>query len=57
MTEKGWPKNDVWLGRALRKSAHVLKRARRIEIEFDVDLRSSGEGEKDGLIIRKMFGE
>ena len=49
-----WPGNDVWLGRKLRRSAAVLRKVCGIEIEFDVDLRASGEGDKDGLEIRKM---
>jgi hypothetical protein len=49
-----WPGNDVWLGRKLRRSAAVLRKVCGIEIEFDLDLRASGEGDKDGLEIRKM---
>jgi hypothetical protein len=48
-----WPRNATWLGRELRKSAAVLRKVRGIEIEFDVDLRKTGEGDKDGLVIRK----
>jgi hypothetical protein len=49
-----WPGSDVWLGRKLRRSAAVLRKVCGIEIKFDVDLRASGEGDKDGLEIRKM---
>ena len=53
LAQKGWPENPTWLGRQLRRSAAVLRKACDIQIEFDVDLRKSGEGDKDGLIIRK----
>lgn len=53
MWQKGWPENSTWLGRQLRRSAAVLRKVCDIEIEFDVDLRKSGEGDKDGLIIKK----
>jgi len=57
MSEKGWPKNDTWLGRQLRRSAPVLRKVCKIEIEFGVDLRADGEGDKDGMTIRKLPGE
>jgi hypothetical protein len=49
-----WPGNDVWLGRKLRRSAAVLRKVCGIEIQFDIDLRASSEGDKDGLEIRKI---
>jgi hypothetical protein len=51
--QKGWPENPTWLGRQLRRSAAVLRKVCDVEIEFDVDLRKTGEGDKDGLVIRK----
>src|SRR5262249_4960302 len=48
-----WPTNAVWLGRELRNSAAVLRKVCQIDIQFDVDLRRSGEGDKDGLVIKK----
>jgi hypothetical protein len=57
LTQKAWPTNDVWLGRQLRRSAAVLRKAQGIEIEFDVDLRQTGEGDKDGLSITRRLGE
>jgi hypothetical protein len=51
--QKGWPENPTWLGRQLRRSAAVLRKVCDIQIEFDVDLRKTGEGDKDGLVIRK----
>jgi putative DNA primase/helicase len=53
LDDERWPANPTWLGRELRKSAAVLRKVRGIEIEFDVDLRKAGKGDKDGLIIRK----
>ena len=53
LEQKGWPENPTWLGRQLRRSAAVLRKVCEIEIEFDVDLRKTNEGDKDGLIIRK----
>ena len=46
LSEKRWPKNDVWLGRNLRRSAAVLRKVCGIEIKFGVDLRESGDGDK-----------
>jgi hypothetical protein len=58
LSEKGWPPNDVWLGRKLRRSAIVLRKVAEIEINFDVNLRQTGEGDKDGLeIILRKVGE
>jgi hypothetical protein len=54
LDDEEWPGSDVWLGRKLRRSAAVLRKVCGIEIKFDVDLRASGEGDKDGLEIRKM---
>jgi putative DNA primase/helicase len=51
--QRGWPENPTWLGRQLRRSAAVLRKVCDIEIDFDVDLRKTNEGDKDGLIIRK----
>jgi hypothetical protein len=51
--QKGWPENPTWLGRQLRRSAAILRKVCEIKIEFDVDLRRTGEGDKDGLIISK----
>jgi len=51
--EEGWPANASWLGRDLRKSAAVLRKVCGIEIKFDLDLRKTGEGDKDGLEIIK----
>jgi hypothetical protein len=53
LEHKAWPKNETWLGRLLRRSAAVLRKACNIEIEFDVDLRPTGEGDKDGIEIKK----
>jgi hypothetical protein len=53
LTERRWPKNEVWLGRNLRRSAAVLRKAAGIEIKFRIDLRETGEGDKDGLAIAK----
>ena len=50
---EGWPANASWLGRDLRKSAAVLRKVCGIEIKFDLDLRKTGEGDKDGLEIIK----
>jgi hypothetical protein len=55
--QKGWPETPTWLGRQLRRSAAVLRKVCGIEIKFDVDLRKSGEGDKDGLEIRKRGGD
>jgi hypothetical protein len=54
LEEKRWPKNDTWLGRALRRSAAVLRKAAAIEVLFDVDCRATGEGDNHGLEIRKL---
>ena len=53
LKHEDWPQNATWLGRQLRSSAAVLRKVCDIEIEFDVDLRKTGEGDKDGLVIRK----
>jgi putative DNA primase/helicase len=53
LEHKAWPKNDTWLGRLLRRSAAVLRKACNIEIEFDIDLRPTSEGDKDGIEIKK----
>jgi Phage integrase family len=53
LQHKSWPKNDTWLGRQLRRSVPVLRKACEIEIEFGLDLREEG-GEKDGFEIRKL---
>jgi hypothetical protein len=53
LDQKGWPQNDTWLGRSLRRSAAVLRKASNIEIEFDLDLRQTGEGHDGGVAIRK----
>ena len=50
--QRGWPKEKVWLGRRLRRSASVLRKAAGIKIEFGVDLRPD-EG-KDGIDIRRV---
>jgi hypothetical protein len=55
--QKGWPETPTWLGRQLRRSAAVLRKVCEIEIKFDVDLRKTGEGDKDGLEIRKRSGD
>src|SRR5262249_40166282 len=47
LEHKKWPANSTWLGRKLRNSAAVLRKVCGIEIEFDVDLRRIGEGDKD----------
>ena len=52
MDYKNWPKTDTWLGRQLRRSVPVLKKTCGIEIEFGLDLRQTGEGDKDGFEIR-----
>jgi len=52
MDHKSWPKTDTWLGRQLRRSVPVLRKTCGIEIEFGLDLRQTGEGEKDGFEIR-----
>jgi hypothetical protein len=54
LTHDDWPPNDTWCGRRLRRSVEVLKRVQGIEVLFDVDLRDSGEGGKDGLEIRRI---
>jgi hypothetical protein len=53
LEHEDWPQNATWLGRQLRSSAAVLRKVCDIEIEFDVDLRKTGEGDKDGLVITK----
>src|SRR5262249_47153708 len=53
LEHEDWTRNATWLGRQLRGSAAVLHKVSDIEIEFDVDLRKIGEGDKDGLVIRK----
>jgi hypothetical protein len=53
LEHEDWPRNATWLGRQLRSSAAVLRKVSDIEIEFDVDLRKTGEGDKDGLVIAK----
>jgi hypothetical protein len=50
---KRWPKIDTWLGRDIRRSAAALKKVAWIEIKFNVDLRSTHEGDKDGLEIKR----
>ena len=57
MDDKRWPKNPTWLGRVLRRSAAVLRKAKGIEVEFGVDLRQTGEGDKDGIEIKRVVGE
>lgn len=56
LEDRRWPKNDTWLGRKLRRSVPVLRKVAAIEIEFDIDLRATGEGDKDGFEIRKIGG-
>jgi hypothetical protein len=53
MAEENWPGDASWFGRALRKSAAVLRKVCRIKIEFDLDLRKTGEGENGGLRITR----
>ena len=53
LDHKSWPKTDTWLGRQLRRSVPVLKKTCDIEIIFGLDLRQTGEGDKDGFEIRK----
>jgi hypothetical protein len=53
MDHKSWPKTDTWLGRQLRRSVPVLRKTCDIEIEFGLDLRQTGEGDKDGIEIRR----
>lgn len=53
LSDKVWPDNSVQLGRLIRRSAAVVRKVCDIEIEFDVDLRKTGEGDKDGFVIRK----
>jgi hypothetical protein len=50
---KSWPKTDTWCGRQLRRSATVLRKVCGIEVVFDVDLRKTGEGDKDGIEIKR----
>jgi hypothetical protein len=55
--EEGWPKNPTWLGRQLRRSAAVLRKAVKIEVKFDVNLEKVVPGGyKDGLEIIKNLG-
>jgi hypothetical protein len=56
VTDRRWPNNSVWFGRNLRRSATVLRKVCGISIRFDVDLRQSGEGDKDGIEILRMAG-
>jgi hypothetical protein len=51
MEEENWPSSASWFGRDLRKSAAVLRKVCGIKIEFDLDLRKTGEGENGGLRI------
>jgi hypothetical protein len=51
LQDKRWPKSAAWFGRNLRRSATVLRRVCGISIQFDVDLRQSGDGDKDGIEI------
>jgi hypothetical protein len=53
LEERRWPKNEIWLGRNLRRSAAVLRKVCGIEIHFKVDLRETNEGDKDGMVIIK----
>jgi hypothetical protein len=60
LEDRRWPGNDTWLGRDLRRSATVLRKVANIKVEFEVDLRKTNEGDKDGLIITKVtkaFGD
>jgi hypothetical protein len=50
-----WPKIDTWLGRDIRRSEAALKKVAGIEIEFNIDLRPTDEGDKDGLEIRRRW--
>lgn len=52
LSDEKWPKNSTWFGRVLRRSAPLLKKVSDIQIDFNVDLRSLGKGDKDGMIIR-----
>jgi hypothetical protein len=54
LTDKRWPKNDVWFGRKLRRAAGVLKAAAGLKVTFEVDLREGGEGENGGVEIEHM---
>ncbi|HVI12858.1 MAG TPA: hypothetical protein VM822_08305 [Pseudolabrys sp.] len=53
LEHKTWPKTDTWLGRQLRRAVPILRKTCNIEIEFGLDLRQTGEGDKDGFEIRK----
>ena len=57
LDDRRWPSNETWLGRDLRRSATVLRKVANIKIEFEVDLRKTEEGEKDGLVITKLLGD
>jgi hypothetical protein len=51
LADENWPGEASWFGRDLRTSAAVLRKACGIKIEFDLDLRKTGEGENGGLRI------
>jgi hypothetical protein len=51
LADDDWPADESWFGRKLRLSAAVLTKACGIKIEFDLDLRKTGEGENGGLRI------
>lgn len=49
---RGWPTNDVHLGRKLRRSEAVLLKLCDIQITYGIDLRP--EGGKDGIEIKRV---
>jgi hypothetical protein len=46
--------NPTWFGRYLRQAAPTLRKAAAIELTSGVDLRPTGEGDKDGIELRKV---